>query len=314
VERGELMKKRFVAIVLVVSLLAVMAAPVWAETGTPLEGLRQIEVSLYGQLQDGALVERLNNLENDVFGEQKAGPILVRIENLNAYLMVGSGTPDSLQLKLNAIEWMVYQEINVGDPLYNRLERLENAMYGVLQEGSVIARADGLLRMVWASERLNLDIVTVPKETLVKIKLLTELDSSKSKVGDKVRYRVVEDVMIKDRLVIPAGTEGTGRVQEVTAAKRLGLDGRLLVDFRTLPAMDGTGVSLIMEEKATEKNKSLELAAGAGMAGVILLGPIGLAGAYFIKGKDVVITMGTEFYVEVMRDARVSGLSLMPAR
>ena len=42
---------------------------------------------------------------------------------------------------------------------------------------------------------------------------------------------------------------------------------------------------LIMEEKATEKNKSLELAAGAGMAGVILLGPIGLAGAWFIRDR-----------------------------
>ena len=30
------------------------------------------------------------------------------------------------------------------------------------------------------------------------------------------------------------------------------------------------------------------------------------------KGRDVVIPMGTEFYVEVMRDARVSGLSLIP--
>ena len=307
------MKRRFVAIGLVISLLVVLAAPVWAEAGTPLEGLKQVEVALYGQVQQGALIERLNGLEYDVFGEQKAGPILVRIENLNTYLMLGSGTPDSLQLKLNAIEWMVYQEISAEDALYTRLERLENDMYGALQGGSVIARADSLLRMVWASEKLNLELITVPKETLVKIKLLTELDSARNKVGDKVRYRVVEDVMIKDRLVVPAGTEGVGRVQEVTAAKRLGVDGRLIVDFRSLAAIDGTGVSLVMNEKATEKNKSLELAAGAGMAGVILLGPIGLAGAYFIKGKDVTITMGTEFYVEVMRDARVSGLSLMPA-
>ena len=307
------MKRRFVAMGLVISLLVVLAAPVWAEAGTPLEGLKQVEVALYGQVQQGALIERLNGLEYDVFGEQKAGPILVRIENLNTYLMLGSGTPDSLQLKLNAIEWMVYQEISAEDALYTRLERLENDMYGALQGGSVIARADSLLRMVWASEKLNLELITVPKETLVKIKLLTELDSARNKVGDKVRYRVVEDVMIKDRLVVPAGTEGVGRVQEVTAAKRLGVDGRLIVDFRSLAAIDGTGVSLVMNEKATEKNKSLELAAGAGMAGVILLGPIGLAGAYFIKGKDVTITMGTEFYVEVMRDARVSGLSLMPA-
>ena len=32
---------------------------------------------------------------------------------------------------------------------------------------------------------------------LVKIKLLTELDSSKNKVGDSVRYRVMDDVLSK---------------------------------------------------------------------------------------------------------------------
>ena len=301
------------AIAVIVSLLMAVATPVWAEAGTPLEGLRDLEVTLYGQVQEGALIERLARVEQDVFGEQKMGPILVRIENLNTYLMLGGGAVDSLQLKLNAIEWMVYQEIYVGEPLYTRLERLENAMYGSLQQGPVMQRADELLRMVWASDKLNVDVVTVPKETLVKIKLLTELDSAKSKVGDKVHYRVIEDVMIKDRLVILPGPK------VLVPSRRLprpnGWSRRSAVgDFKSLPAIDGTRVSLVMEETATEKNKSLEMAAGAGMAGVILLGPIGLAGAYFIKGKDVVITKGTEFYVEVMRDARASGLSLVPAR
>lgn len=306
--------KKTVAFSLVICMLWVLAVPVWADAGTPLDSLREIEVLLYGKPKAGALIDRLDELEMDVFGTTKAGPILVRIDNLNGYLLAGSGTPNSLQLKLNAVEWLVYQEVSIGEPLYTRLDKLEGAMYGASQEGTVIARADGLLRMVWASDKLNVDVVTVPKETLVRIKLLADLDSGKSKVGDKVRYRVLDDVMIKDRLVIPAGTEGVGKVSEVATAKRLGVDGRIMVDFGSLPAMDGSPVSLIMEEKATEKNKSLELAAGAGMAGVILLGPIGLAGAWFIKGKDVVIPMGTEFYVEVMRDARVSGLSMAPAR
>lgn len=306
--------KKTVAFSLVICMLGVLAAPVWADAGTPLDSLKQIEVLLYGKPKAGALIDRLDELEMDVFGTIKAGPILVRIENLNSYLLAGAGTPNSLQLKLNAVEWMVYQEVSVGEPLYTRLDKLEGAMYGAPQEGTLIVRTDALLRMVWASDKLNVDVVTVPKETLVKIKLLTDLDSAKSKVGDKVPYRVLDDVMIKDRLVIPAGTEGVGKVSEVTTAKRLGVDGRIQVDFGSLPAIDGSPVSLIMEEKATEKNKSLELAAGAGMAGVILLGPIGLAGAWFVKGKDVVIPMGTEFYVEVMRDARVSGLSMAPAR
>ena len=62
------------------------------------------------------------------------------------------------------------------------------------------------LMIVWATDKLNVDVVTVPKETLVKVKLLSELDSSKIR-WDPVRYRVLEDVIIKIAW-IPAGTEG----------------------------------------------------------------------------------------------------------
>ena len=104
-------------------------------------------------------------------------------------------------------------------------------MFGAIQSGSLAARTNELLMMVWATDKLNVDVVTVPKETLVKVELLSELDSSKNKVGDPVRYRVPEDVIIKDRLVIPAGTEGVGKVREVSNAKRLGQDGRIVVDL-----------------------------------------------------------------------------------
>ena len=121
------------------------------------------------------------------------------IDNLTAYLSSGIGGENSLNLKLNAIEWMVYQEVSSGQPLYTHLDRLESAMYGTTQTGSVVSRIDELLMMVWATDKLNVDVVTVPKETLVKIKLLTELDGSKNKVGDSVRYRVMDDIVIKDR-------------------------------------------------------------------------------------------------------------------
>ena len=57
---------------------------------------------------------------------------------------------------------------------------------------------------------------------------------------------------------------------------------------------------------------SLEMAAGASMAGIVLLGPVGLAGGYFVKGKDVEIPAGTEFFVEVARATRATGLDLRP--
>ena len=93
----------------------------------------------------------------------------------------------------------------------------------------------------------------------------------------------------------------------------MGRDGRIVIDFGRVASLDGTFVELRVDQRATEKNKSLELAAGASMAGVMLLGPVGLVGGYFIKGKDVGIQERQPFYVETLRAVQVSGLILRPA-
>jgi hypothetical protein len=68
-----------------------------------------------------------------------------------------------------------------------------------------------------------------------------------------------------------------------------------------------------MGERATQQNQeAVTLAAGASMAGVLLLGPIGLVSGYFVRGKDVTIEANTEFFVEVAEDTTVWGLSLAP--
>ena len=131
--------KKTVAFSLVICMLWVLAVPVWADAGTPLDSLREIEVLLYGKPNAGALIDRLDELETDVFGAIKAGPILVRIGNLNSYLLAGT-VPNSLQLKLNAVEWLVYQEVSVGIA-YTRLDKLEGDVW-CLAKGYVIARAD----------------------------------------------------------------------------------------------------------------------------------------------------------------------------
>ncbi len=80
-------------------------------------------------------------------------------------------------------------------------------------------------------------------------------------------------MVVESRVVIPAGVRGIATLTEVSSAGRLGKDGRVVVDFGRLSSLDGTRIKLRVDEKATEKNKSLELAAGgASMAGIVLLG------------------------------------------
>ena len=76
--------------------------------------------------------------------------------------------------------------------------------------------------------------------------------------------------------------------------------------------MDSSDVRINLDERATERNQSMELAAGASLAGVVLLGPIGLAAGYFVQGRHHVVPQGTIFFVEVAQDTKVQALSLVP--
>ena len=77
--------------------------------------------------------------------------------------------------------------------------------------------------------------------------------------------------------------------------------------------MDGTEVAVRIGQRAEERTNSLELATGAALAGVILLGPIGLAAGALVTGQDDIVPVGTQLFVEVAAPVEVNGLSLVPA-
>lgn len=280
---------------------------------TPLSVLNGLEEVLYGKTQEGSLLGRLEQVELEIYGATQTGPVMIRIENARGFLESSvSGT--NLKAQLNLAEWGFLERLTSGEPLMNRLDNIETEFFGTPQKGTLAERIKQLMMFIWGTTTLDSKSVEIKEQTLVKISVLTNVDSGTSKVDDKVRYRVTEDVVINGRVVIPKGAEGVGMVTEVVEAGSLGRDGRVTIDFGLVPAFDGSSIPLRISEKATEKNRSLELAAGASMAGVLLLGgPIGLVGGYFVKGKDVQIPKGTEFFVETARTRQVFGFSLTPA-
>jgi len=305
------MVKRLVA-GLVAALVLLTVAPSAPAQETSLPGmLAAVEQAIYGAEQAGSLVERVSRIERDVYGGTQSGPLLVRIQNVYGYL-VGVGGPLNIGLQLNVVEYLVFQRMNTGAPLTRRLEDLERNILGTTQQLPLAERVRSLLELVWPSGELNVRQVTVPKETLVKIHLLTEINSGTSRVGQRVRYRVVEDVIIDGRVVIPAGAEGEGEITAVQSAGRFGQAGRVEVNWGTVPAIDGTRVQLNVSTRAAQQNQ--ELAVAASMAGVILLGPVGLVGGLFVQGQEHVVPVGAQFYVEVARETQALGLSLTPLR
>lgn len=301
-------------VVLLCATVIVAGIPVSAGANvTPLSALVSVEEVLYGEVQAGSLLERIERVENDIYGKPQEGAVLLRIDRVQSFLESTEGKEGSLKLQLNLAEWGFMASLTDGQPLIGRLEQMESELYGTPQSGPIADRVRDLMMMVWGTTNLDVKSVTLPAQSLVKVVLTTPVDSGKSKEGDAVKYRVVEDVMVDGRVVIPAGAEGQGRVAEVHSAGRLGKDGRIVIDFGRIPSLDGTMVKLRVDQRATEENKSMELAAGASMAGVLLLGPVGLVGGYFVKGKDVKIDTKTEFYVETERSMPVSGFFFRPA-
>lgn len=303
---------RTIASLLVTVLFLTLTGTGYAQGTTLPDMLVRAETAVYGSERSGALLERVVRLEQDVYGEEGSGALLSRVQGVYNYLTGGFDGASSLVLQLNVVEYLVFERMNMASGLSRRLDSLERDILGMTQDLPIAERASTLVQTVWPSEQLNVKSLRLPEETLVKIRMLTDVNSGKSRVGETVRYRVVQDVKIDDRIVIPAGAEGEGKIDSVQSAARFGQGGRVGIDWGAVRTFDGTAVSLDVSERAAEHTQ--ELAVAASMAGVILAGPIGLVGGLLVQGKEHIVPAGTELFVAVSREEQVQGLSLTPVR
>lgn len=304
--------RKVTALVLACLMVAMTSFGTLAQEGSLPGMLAAAEKTIYGSERGGSLLERVTRLERDVYGRERSGALLTRAQDVHSYLTGAAGGSTSVVVQLNVVDYLVFQQLTSGVGLSQRIEELERGILGSTQDLPIAERIGSLVELVWPSGELNVRSVDVPRETLVRIRLLSEINSSKNEVGDRIRYRVVDDVRVDGRVVIPAGAEGEGRVTGVQSARRFGQAGRVEVDWGAAPTFDGTPVRFNVSARAAEENQ--ELAVAASVAGLMILGPVGLVGGFLVQGREHVIAVGTEFFVEVERDSQVLGLSLTPAR
>lgn len=171
--------------------------------------------------------------------------------------------------------------------------------------GSVfdIRKKENATQMVKAKVLDNKYVIL--KDSLIKIKMLTELDSRKSKPGDSFQFETANNVVFQGKTIIPSGCKGTGTVKKVTRRGRFGRNGRVESIFNHVTLPGGKTVKLAMTKEAAEHNHHVGYAAGASMVGLAVLGPIGVAGGAFVFGNDVNIPVGSAFYLGVEEDAVV---------
>ena len=73
--------------------------------------------------------------------------------------------------------------------------------------------------------------------------------------------------------------------------------------------MDGTLVDCYVGAEAENEMKQYAMAAGASLAGIIILGPIGVIGGAFVKGKDIDLPVGTEMFIQTKADTSLYGVT-----
>jgi hypothetical protein len=274
---------------------------------TVLDKAAAVERILYGAEQTGSLLERVTKLEKDMYGVETKDPLVTKLDRVYTYVRESSAAGPSFSLKLNAVEWLMSHNIT-NQPAKARIENLERIMVGSPVTGSFDSRLDKLMKMAYPGGQLEVGSVTVTKDSLVRIRIVSPLDTRSSRVGDIVTFQASDDVYIGGLLAIGKGAYGTGKVTKVEPAKNFGRDAKLEVSFDSIDSMDGNKIDTFLGEKAKEETKSLAKAAGATVAGMVLLGPIGVVGGAFVQGQDVSIPAGTELFIQTKNDVEVYGI------
>ena len=305
--------KRLTSLLLVIVFIctSVFAQFSWAaETSqaTLLQDLSQIEMAIYGTTSEKPLVERVEYLEKELVGRTLPGTITNRVKQLKEFIITGTPEDPSVIFKINASQWILEDKIT-SEPLITKIESLENVLFGKSSEDVLAMKAEGIFSLCFKEGKPLVEEVVIPAGILVPIRFLSTLSSKDNKAGETFKFQIAENVFLDNKLVIPTNSLGVGEIIEAKRATILSRPGKLEIEFKSLSALDGTFLSLILGEKAEEENKRLYVAVGAGILGLIILSnPIGLVFGVLVPGKNVKIEEGTEMFLQVKEDTTVIAL------
>ena len=298
-------------IIIVFIFTSVLAQFSWAaeaSQATLLEDLSQIEMAIYGTIQEKPLVERVEYLEKELVGRTLPGTITSRAKQLKEFIISGTPEDPSVIFKINASQWILEEKIT-SEPLIIKIENLENLLFGKTSSDVLAMRAESIFGVCFQEGRPQVEEVVIPAGTLVSIRFLDTLSSSSNKTGETFNFQISENLFLDNKLIIPVNSEGVGEITKAKKATLLSRPGKLEMEFKSLSALDGTSLSLILGEEAKEENNRLFVAVGAGILGLIILSsPVGLVLGALVPGKNVKIEEGTEIFLQIESDTPVIAL------
>ena len=145
--------------------------------------------------------------------------------------------------------------------------------------------------------------LVIPQGTKVTVTFDQALSSKSTKVGQRVRLHVQDDVLIGGHKVIGRGARVQGVISKVSKRKHYGVNAEMRIVLEPVRSVTGVMVPLEAGGKGEEiSGRKSAQAAGATVGGAVVLGPVGLIGGYFVSGKAVNIRVGDMLVAEVPKD------------
>ncbi|MDY2686422.1 MAG: hypothetical protein SOV43_09695 [Selenomonadaceae bacterium] len=133
----------------------------------------------------------------------------------------------------------------------------------------------------------------IPKDTVLEVELMREIDSKHCKTGDPVLLRLVDNLIVNNVIVAPAGTEVDGVITKARKPGGLGRSGKLEFQVNSFKTINNIEVPLAYAQKAKGGTDG-----GAG----VVFAAVSVVGGLFMKGKNVAIQSGTKFDCRVTTD------------
>lgn len=300
----------FLSVIFFLSIMLPQIALAQATTDIAvIEDLAKLEMSIFGEVKEDSILTRVEFLEKELVGRTLPGIIKDRVKQLKDFIVTGTPEEPSLSFKINSAQWSLQDEIS-DEPLLSKIEDLEFIIFGEKSEEVLAMRAERIFNVIFEEGRPNIREVTIPAGTLIPVRLMEDIGSKKNNDGDVFGYQIAKDVNHAGAIIVPENTVGKGEVLKAKRASILLKKGELEIDFKSIEALDGTPIRLVMDEKAEEENSRIGLAIGASIAGLIILSsPIGLVAGALIPGKNVTLEEGTELFLEVASDIKVISLA-----
>ena len=295
------MLKKFFSLVMCAVFMFTMTATAFADVANTAEDkLGAVETTLYGTVQTGALADRINKLEKDFEGSHTGGSMMDRINALYDATYDNSSSP-SLVTQMNALEWAISHKVSM-ECMQQRVTDMEISVNGKASSGTFKSRVEGLSQFAFGSKTIPLVQTNVPANTLAKIALVDRVNAKNLKAGDVIRIQAAEDVVEDGMLLFTKGASGEAVVTKVSQAKNFGRNAEIEMDFKYLTSVDGRQLDIILGEESKKSMEQLGMAAGASLAGMLVLGPIGIIGGAFVNGKNIDLPEGTELYIQTLND------------